>query len=441
MNAKMKCHIRTLVGRNVSVAQGSENYVDRVLGTPIDLDDYLKLEKYIRSIDVTPRFKDVIDTFHVQPGVTPAGFRVETDLEADGLLKIDLLRDISRSENGEKRPTRFIYSADSANPYEIAPIKGLIGNLTCNPGIIYNLFLKNSDANVGNKFKNRTEVMAEIGRILGPGCDISVELNNPFADINEIMEEVEEFKELLSEYRVVIKVPHTGPINSETVKELMCGDRTFSKRYDEGKTEDFLRGHNIALRLKEEGYRVNFTLMFEPYQTALALQAKPYFINSFVRHRLKQSDYLKGLLKAYESGGNRVFLEQIRDFLVANDYLAPSQKDHDLLEVLGTVKDLLAYRCFNGCNGADGLDMVRHNLRMLKHCNLPDTRLIICSMEGPHNYPDIDRLMLEDEFAGMTDRVVITATPRYLARFTSTNQVITYQRRFMNAVGSYNEKS
>ena len=33
----------------------------------------------------------------------------------------------------------------------------------------------------------------------------------------------------------------------------------------------------------------------------------------------------------------------------------------------------------------------------------------------------------------MTRRVVITAEPNYLARFTSTNQVITYQRRFMNA--------
>ncbi|MFR9063037.1 MAG: hypothetical protein ACLVJO_04295 [[Clostridium] scindens] len=35
----------------------------------------------------------------------------------------------------------------------------------------------------------------------------------------------------------------------------------------------------------QNGYRVNFTLMFEPAQTALALQAKPYFISSFIRHR------------------------------------------------------------------------------------------------------------------------------------------------------------
>ena len=33
----------------------------------------------------------------------------------------------------------------------------------------------------------------------------------------------------------------------------------------------------------------------------------------------------------------------------------------------------------------------------------------------------------------MNKKVVITAEPNYLARFTSTNQVISYQRRFMNA--------
>lgn len=76
---------------------------------------------------------------------------------------------------------------------------------------------------------------------------------------------------------------------------------------------------------------------------------------------------------------------------------------------------------------------MRHNLRVLRGCNMPDTRLIVCSMEGPYNYPDIDKLLTEPEFQDMTRRVVITAEPNYLARFTSTNQVITYQRRFMNA--------
>lgn len=76
---------------------------------------------------------------------------------------------------------------------------------------------------------------------------------------------------------------------------------------------------------------------------------------------------------------------------------------------------------------------MRHNLRTLGQANLTGTRLIICSMEGPLNYPDIDRLLMEPEFEDMVDRVVVTAEPQYLARFTSTNQVVSYQRRFMAA--------
>jgi hypothetical protein len=54
-------------------------------------------------------------------------------------------------------------------------------------------------------------------------------------------------------------------------------------------------------------------------------------------------------------------------------------------------------------------------------------------MEGEYNYPDIDRLMTDPEYVDVVDRIVITAEPGYLARFTSTNQVVSYQRRFMNA--------
>ena len=64
---------------------------------------------------------------------------------------------------------------------------------------------------------------------------------------------------------------------------------------------------------------------------------------------------------------------------------------------------------------------------------MEDTRLIICSMEGEKNYPDIDRLLASDEYGDMARRVVLTAEPNYLAQFTSANQVISYQRRFMNA--------
>ena len=54
-------------------------------------------------------------------------------------------------------------------------------------------------------------------------------------------------------------------------------------------------------------------------------------------------------------------------------------------------------------------------------------------MEGPDNYADIDRLLSSDEYSDMAGRVVLTAEPNYIARFTSANQVVSYQRRFMNA--------
>ncbi|MCX6011865.1 MAG: hypothetical protein NTV30_00315 [Chloroflexi bacterium] len=104
-----------------------------------------------------------------------------------------------------------------------------------------------------------------------------------------------------------------------------------------------------------------------------------------------------------------------------------------LSEVKKTAEKILKYRNYDNREGCDELDSVRHNLRMLRKANLPDTRLIICSMVGEENYQAIDKLLAEPEFSDMTDRVVITAEPEYLAKFTTTPQVINYQRRFMNA--------
>lgn len=428
----LKFNLGSIINKKVTLSPKKESYIRRALSKEIDFDTYLFLSEIVESVDVSDRFVDVIRTFDVRDGITPAGFRIEYTVINGNELVIDLVRDISYGENGLKRPTNVIFSADSANPYEIEPIKDLIGNLTCNPGIIYDLFINNPKANIDGKFKTRDEVMMEIGRILGPGCDISVELNNPYAPIEELLKEAAHFKEMLSEYRVVIKVPHTGPMNNETIKQLLVGDKTFESRYNQGKTEDFLRGHNVALRLQEEGYRINFTLMFEPYQTALALQAKPYFINSFVRHRLIQSNNIQAFLGAYEASKNTNYLTQLREYLVKNDHFPISMKEHDLLSIKEYAENLIKYRQFETV-GSDGLDSVRHNLRVLKQCNLPDTRLIVCSMEGPNNYPDLDRLLTEEEFKDMVGKVVITAEPNYLAQFTSTNQVVTYQRRFMNA--------
>ncbi|NLM03596.1 MAG: transaldolase [Clostridiales bacterium] len=433
MNKNINFNLASLLNDDVNIVTNEEKYVSRALHKEISFEEFMFLSKAVKVIGVTDRFKDVIDYFKVPENETPAGFRIEYNMAANNKIEIDLVRDIAYDKNGKKRATKFIFSADSANPYEVAPIKDLIGNLTCNPGIIYDLFINNPEANVGNKFKTRNEVMKEIGDILGPGCDISVEVNDPFADFSQILEEAEEFKELLSEHRVVIKVPHTGPVNAENVSELLTGDKKFSLRYNQGSTKDFLRGHNIALKLHEHGYRTNFTLMFEPYQTAMALQAKPYFINSFIRHRMMQSTYIKGLLDAYNNTNDVAYLKTIRSFFIEKDYLGKDENEIDLLDVKTMATEMINYRRFNDREGIDGLDGVRHNLRMLRHCNLPDTKLIICSMEGSRNYPEIDKLLTEEEFVDMADKVVITAEPQYLARFTSANQVVSYQRRFMNA--------
>lgn len=425
----------TIGGLKARPLPGEEIYAGRALKLELPREDYALLDQAVKAIGTTPRFKDVIRTFQVPEGEIPAGFRPESVLREDGLLELDLVRDISYDKNGVKRPTGVIYSADSANPYEVEPIAPLLGNLTCNPGIVYDLFINNPKANVGGKFKTRDEVMAELGRILGPGCDISVELNNPFEeDFGKILEECECFKEILSEYRLVVKVPHMGPVNGENVSQLLTGDKLLDHSYDAPATADAFRSHQLALRLREHGYRINYTLMFEPYQTALALQAKPAFINSFIRHRAKQSAEFKRLLSFYELTGERKYLEEMRAYMIKNDYLKSSDTQKDLLDVLQLARDLVKYRNADNAYGDDGLDGVRQNLKWLRQNNLPDTRLIICSMEGPYNYPDIDRLLADPEYQDMADRVVVTAEPNYLARFTSTNQVISYQRRFMNAV-------
>jgi len=438
--AFLKWTVKTLLNQQeagIRVVSGDEAYVNRLLTHEIDLALYDAILQRCDAFGVTDNFKNIIDYFHVQEGETPAGFRVEYSLGAGRIVYADLVRDISYDKNGKKRPTNLLFSADSANPYEVESVKNLIGNLTCNPAIIYNQFINNPNANVGGKYKNRDEVMSDIGKILGPGCDISVELNDPFGSSEqEILEEAARFKELLSEYRVVIKVPHTGPVNSANVHELMTGDKKFSKRYNEGTPEDFYRGHNLALMLKEHGYRVNFTLMFEPYQTAMALQARPYFINSFVMFRHSQSLQMVGLVNAYKETGDPLFIDMLQNYMVENDYLSSGEVNGDKFKALTRATDILKYRGFLENPASDGLDGIRHNLRCLKQANLPDTRLIICNVQGDRRdiyYPYVDRLLMEEEFVGMADRVVMTASPALLAEYTSNPMVVQFHRRFMNA--------
>ena len=425
--------LASLVGGEIQIVSNDEGYVRRALHQNISLEEYEFLLKRIRYIGVSDRFRDVIDLFKVPEGETPAGFKIEYNMKENQILEIDLVRNISYDKNGLRRPTKFIYSADTANPYEVEPIKHLIGNLTCNPGIIYDLFINNPQANVGHKFKTRNEVMSEIANILGPGCDISVEVNNPFADFEQILEEAEEFREMFSDYRMVLKIPHTGPVNAGNVNELLVGDKKLSTRWNQAATKDYLYGHNLALKMKEHGFRVNYTLMFEPWQTGMALQAKPYFINSFVRQRFGVTTYINGLLNAYQTTYDDRFLQALRSFMIEWDFLSKNDQDADLRLVEKMARETVEYRKINEREGFDGMDGVRHNLRMLRNSNLEDTRLIICSIEGSRMYPELDKLMTEDEFKDMTDRIVITTEPSYLAQNTSAPQIITYQRRFMNA--------
>jgi hypothetical protein len=393
------------------------------------LDTFLKLRDCVTALGVTENFKAIVDYFKTPEGETPAGFCAGYELKSDGLLQVDLKRNINYGKNAEKRATGLLFSADCANPYEIKPFRSLMANITTNPAIIYNTFINDERANVGHLFHTREEVMAEIANVVGSGVDISVELNNPFASESQILEEVAQFEEILSPYRLVVKVPHLGPINQDNSSDLISG--TFSKRYNDVEVADACYSHELACMLREHGYRVNFTLMAEPHQTAMALQVKPAFINTFMRNRYHHSEKIDELLKCYHATEEPSYLNQLRTYLIQNYYLSASDKDLELLEVKRTAENLLAYRGWHTTD-TDGLDQARHNLRLIANSNLADTRLIICSLDGDM-YSKVDKMLMEPEFQGMNDRVIITASPKYLADFTSSPAVLNYNRNFFKA--------
>lgn len=404
----------------------------RIRQLEVPAGDISLLTGSVSALGVTDEFSKVIDTFKVPEGVLPAGFRPEFRYGAGGSAQVDLTRDISYGENGVKRPTRVLYSADSANPYEVEPIKDFIANLTCNPAIIYDSFINNPKANVGNKFKDRYEVMEELCKILGPGVDISVEVDNPFASESEILEEIVRFEEILTPYRLVVKVPHTGPLAKDDAPALVGG--SFQKGFEDGTVETNFYGHNLAYHLWQKGYRTNFTLMFEPHQIALALQAKPYFINTFIKQRFNVTYALRGLMADYEATGDIALAEKMRELMTAEDMLSPAEAAGPLGKVVDKARWTLTYRNALNEEGADGLDATRHALRVLRNSNLTTSRLIICSMGGEMIYPHIDKMLMEPEFEDMIHRVVVTAPPSYLSRFASASGVLTYQRMFLKAV-------
>ena len=428
-NTHISCSIGELKSNAVPVAAGQEDYFKRAENFPVDLDTFLKLKGCVRALGVTDNFREIVDYFKTPGGETPAGFCADYELKADGLLLVDLKRNINYGKNAEKRGTGVLFSADCANPYEIKAFRSLMANITTNPAIIYDTFINNEQANPGHLFRTREEVMAEIANIVGPGVDISVELNNPIASESQILEEIAQFEEILSPYRLVVKVPHLGPINQDNSPELISG--TFPRRYNDVEVTDACYSHELACMLREHGYRVNFTLMAEPHQTAMALQVKPAFINTFMRNRYHHSEKIDELLKCYQVTGEPTYLVQLREYLIKNYYLSAADQNMELLELKREAENLLAYRGWHTTD-PDGLDQARHNLRLIANSNLEDTRLIICSLDTDM-YAKVDKMLMEPEFRGMNDRVVITASPKYLADFTSSPAVLNYNRNFFRA--------
>jgi hypothetical protein len=360
------------------------------------------------------RFREVVDLFGEDHQETPAGFRIEMATHGS-VTSVDLVRDIGYERGGTPRPTPLLFSADSANPYEVSDCAPLIANVTCNPGIVYDLFINNPDANIGGHFTTLDEVLVELSKAAGPGCDVSVEIANPYGDINEILEEVARYEEILTRHRLVVKVPHTGPLSADTAGDLLKGNGLLRKRYNSGAPRDMLRGHALARQLHDLGHRVNFTLMFEPHQTPLALQARPYFINAFVRHRADATRRMRGFVAAYDATSDEQFVADLRDYLVRMDYLGTDDKALDLLTVLRLTRTLLRQR---DDGPDDGMDSVRRSLRWLSTTHLPETRLIVCSMDGEQMFPDLMTMLSEPEFH-LHRRVLVTADPAYLARWTT----------------------
>ena len=153
-----------------------------------------------------------------------------------------------------------------------------------------------------------------------------------------------------------------------------------------------LEGNEISSAYFETCLLYTSTLMFEPAQTALALQAKPYFINSFIRHRYMQSQAIRQFLELYKATGDKKFLEDLRAYMVEKDYFAAGEEKIDLFTVMAKARTIIDQRNLEQKEGSDGLDGIRHNLRLLRQTNLEDTRLIICSMEDVYKRQPFGRL-------------------------------------------------
>ena len=97
------------------------------------------------------------------------------------------------------------------------------------------------------------------------------------------------------------------------------------------------------------------------------------------------SEAFKKNVGIFELTGDVKYLEALREEMLANDYLAKGETGADLLSCYKKAKDILKYRNIDNAEGSDGLDGVRHNLRLLRQENLKpcsllhrDLRMIRC---------------------------------------------------------------
>ena len=82
--------------------------------------------------------------------------------------------------------------------------------------------------------------------------------------------------------------------------------------------------------------------------------------------------------------------------MIANHYLGKGDAELDLLETLSQAKRMVAYR---HNESSDGLDSARASVRWLRASNLPDSRLIVCSLDGDTLFPMVMSMLAFDNQA------------------------------------------
>lgn len=127
-----KCTLGALIaaGKMKTAPELGQEMIERIEEIEIPIEEYLQYKEFFKYVGVTEEFIRVINLFKTPRGKTPAGFRKEFVYGRDGMIEVDLVRDIAFGENGVRRPTNVLFSANTANPFEIAVMKDFIANVT-----------------------------------------------------------------------------------------------------------------------------------------------------------------------------------------------------------------------------------------------------------------------------------------------------------------------